>query len=341
VYLKFFCYLGALACAGLYFFTGENIELGIICSIVACIGYIGSIIFYQAYLPEIAHFDEREAISTRGFSYGYVGSTLLLIINIVVILYPQFFHLIDSTQAVRLSFLSVALWWAGFAQITFRVLPEENQREKISKEIVFKGYYELLTVWNQLKDFPRLKQFLFAFLFYIMSVQTVMYAATLFVIKEVHMKDEELIPTIFIIQVVAIVGAYVFSLLSVKIGSLKPLIISVVLWISVCVSAYFVSTAVQFMIVAFILGLGLGGIMVLSRSTFSKFLPVTGNNSTHQNFYDFIEKLAIVIGMFLFGYIEVLTGSMRASVLFFTLSLLIGLIMLIRLVKEDPFKVSI
>ncbi|MCO4294522.1 MFS transporter [Solitalea sp. MAHUQ-68] len=332
-FMQFFCYLGSLACIGLFFFNKNTVELGIICSIVACIGYAASLVFYNAYLPEIALPHEQDAVSARGYAYGYIGSVLLLLINLLMIQFPQVFHLPNNDLPARISFLTVGLWWAGFAQITFARLPKSTVENRLNTNVLFNGYRELKKVWDELKELPRLQRFLLSFFFYNMCVQTIMYVATLFGTKELKMQDTQLIMTIFIIQLIAIVGAYLFAKLSAMIGNIQTLIIAVIVWIGIGSAAYFIQTASQFILLAFFVGLVMGGIQALSRSTYSKLLPETVDTTSYFSFYDVTEKISLVIGTFLYGYIEVLTGSMRGSVLFFTMVFILGLFLLLRLVK--------
>lgn len=330
-FMKFFCYLGSISCIGLYWFDGDTVTLGILLSITALLGYAGSIVFNNAYLPEIAPVEEQDAVSAKGFSMGYIGSTIMLIIALGMILAHDALGM-TSGEASRLSFVLTGLWWAGFAQITFNGLPKAAATKKITGDILFKGYKEISKVWKQLKEHVNLKRFLLAFFFYNMSVQTVMYVATLFGTKELKMDDTQLILTILIIQVVAIGGAYLFSALSARMGNLRALSIAVLLWIGIGTSAYFVQTAYQFMALAGVVGMVMGGIQSLSRSTYSKLLPKnTTDTASFFSFYDVVEKVSIVLGTFMYGYLEVLTGSMRFSTLFFTAILAIGLVFLLRI----------
>jgi UMF1 family MFS transporter len=334
-FMKLFCYLGSLACCGLYFFKLNTLELGIICSSLAAVGYCGSLVFYNAYLPEIAAEEDRDNVSAKGFAYGYVGSVLLQLICFVFVLKPEWFGIKDGSFAPRLSFLLVGIWWFGFAQITFARLPKGTPLPvKEGYNIFMGGFTELKKVFNRLKALPILKRYLTAFFFYSMGVQTVMLAATIFGKKILNLEDGQLIMTILIIQIVAIAGAYIMSKLSSKFGNLQVLLFVVFIWIGVCIAAYYTKTAFQFYIVATIVGLVMGGIQSLSRSTYSKLMPETHDTASFFSFYDVTEKLAIVIGMFSFGLIEAITGNMRNSVLSLIVFFLAGAVILFFAIRK-------
>ena len=308
-FMQLFCYIGSAACCGLYFFEVNKdvnrLELGIICSALGALGYCGSLVFYNAYLPEIAEEKDRDRVSAQGFAYGYVGSVLLQIICFVIVLKKEWFGIQDEALASRISFLLVGIWWAGFAQITFAKLPAGIASPRNPEHnIIANGFYELKKVVGKIRNLPVLKTYLGAFFFYSMGVQTVMLAATIFGKKELNLGTSQLIAVILVIQIVAIAGAYIMAKLSDKFGNLQVLLFVVFLWIGVCIAAYFTYTANQFYIVASIVGLIMGGIQSLSRSTYSKLMPPTHDTASFFSFYDVTEKLAIVIGMLSFGFID-------------------------------------
>lgn len=328
-FMQLFCYLGSAACCGLYFFRSDTLELGIICFAVAAIGYCGSIVFYNAYLPEIALEEERDRLSAKGFAYGYIGSVLLQLICFVFVLKPELFGITDGTFAPRLSFLLVGIWWFVFAQIPFRRLPKGQPLvQHAEHNILANGFHELKKVWNQVKQMPVLKSYLGAFFFYSMGVQTVMLAATVFGSKELKLGTDQLITTILIIQLVAIAGAYLMARLSGRFGNLNVLLGVLLIWVGVCIAAYFTTSATQFYIVATIVGLVMGGVQSLSRSTYSKLMPLTKDTASFFSFYDVTEKIAIVIGMFSFGFIEELTGTMRNSIVALIAFFVLGIVIL-------------
>lgn len=337
-FLKVFAYLGSLACAGLFFFEGSNIEFGILMAVLASIGYSGSLVFYDAYLPEIATPDRYDRLSARGYSYGYVGSVLLLIINILMLENPAWFglaNLSDPYMPAKITFLTVAVWWAGFAQFPFRRLPGNVYNRHADGNYLTKGYEEIRKVYRSLKDLPQLKRYLLAFFFYNGGVQAVMYLATLFGTNELELDTMALIVTVLIIQVVAIGGAYLFARLSEAKGNIYSLSVMILIWIGVCVSAYFVQTELQFYVLAFVVGLIMGGIQALSRATYSKLIPDnTIDHASYFGFYDVTFNVSIVMGTFAYGLIDHLTGSMRNSALVLGGFFVLGALLLRKVVIE-------
>lgn len=331
VYLRTFCFIGSAACVGLFFFYPADIEYGIILFAVAALGYWASLVFYNSYLPDIAAPEDQDRVSAKGFALGYIGSVLLQIICFVIILKPGLFGLdeTDKTIGARISFLLVGLWWFGFAQLTLRVLPlSPKQERKSRKNVLVNGFHELGLVWNQLKELAVLRRFLLAFFLYSMGVQTVMLVAAGFGKKEIFPKPEDepkLLITIILIQLVAIIGAIGMSRLSKKIGNIWVLILAVCCWILICILAYFVQNEMEFYALACLVGLVMGGIQSMSRSTYSKLIPPTKDTTSFFSFYDVTEKIAIVIGIFTFGFMEELTGSMRNSIISLGLFFVLGL----------------
>ncbi|HXI01287.1 MAG TPA: MFS transporter [Sphingobacteriaceae bacterium] len=331
-YMKIFTYMGGIACMGLFFFKLETLEIGIICFTIAAMGYIGGVMFNNSYLPEIATPDQQDRVSAKGFAYGYVGSVILQIICFVFVLNDQWFD--DKSFPARLSFLLVGLWWIGFAQIPFHKLPEGSQNpDKVNKRPASNGFHELQKVWRQLSENKILKRFLLAFFFYSMGVQTIMLVAANFGEKILHLGTAKLIGIILIIQIVAILGAFVMSYFANKKGNIPVLIGVLFVWIGVCISAYYITNEYQFYALAAIVGLVMGGIQSLSRSTYSKFMPQnTPDTASYFSFYDVTEKLAVVIGLFTFAFIEELTGNMRNSAVSLTVFFIIGMLVLVSIV---------
>ena len=335
LFLQIFCYLGAASCAGLFFFSAENLTLSTFVFIAATVGFSGSIVFYNSYLPEISTEEHFDSLSARGFSMGYVGSVILLVICLVI---NQFHDAVGITagRAAQLSFLLTGLWWAGFAQIPFATLPpDRGPRADVATNSdgwLLNGFRELGRVWDQLEGLPTLKKFLLAYFTYNMGVQTVMYVATLFGTDELHLPDQALIITILLLQVVAILGAWLFAKLSERIGNTRALSWSVFIWMLICIAGYFVQAGWSFYALAAVIGLTMGAIQSLSRSTYSKIIPEdTPNTAAFFSFFDVTEKLSIVIGTATFGIINQIMGSMRYSILALIVFFILGLIFLLQL----------
>jgi len=345
-FMNFFLTMGSLSCALLFFFNtsngntstpAESTALGLACMIVACVGFWGSLVFYNSFLPEIAAEQDRDRISAKGFAYGYVGSVLLQLICFVFVFFPGILGGFEnendaSTIQFRLSFLLVGIWWWGFGQYSLKRLPKPLPAGvgDLRHNVISKGYKELRKVWGQLKQLPPLKRFLSAFFFYNMGVQTVMLVAALYGKSELQIPTTNLIIAILIIQLIAIPGAFVISSLSSKIGNLYTLMTIVGIWIIICIAGYLlpVGGIYEFYALAASVGFVMGGIQSLSRSTYSKLMPETRDTASFFSFYDVTEKIAAVIGIFSFGIINELTGSQRGSVLALMGFFIIGLLLL-------------
>ncbi len=331
LFLKIFCYTGATACGLLSLFQLEHLGWSMFTFLMATIGFWGSLVFYNAFLPEIAEEKEQDRVSAKGFAMGYIGSSILLILCLFGIMQHEALGFASKEVPTRLSFLLVGLWWAGFAQVTFLRLPDRVYDRKAKGNPFLQGFLELKGVWKELKRLPALTKYLASFFVFNTGVQTVMLVAVDFGKKEIPgIRDENMITAVLLIQFVAIGGAYFFSYLSSRIWNIKALGTAIIIWVMVCVLAYFIVTPKGFYVLAGLVGFVMGGIQSLARSTYSKFLPETKDHASFFSFYDVTEKIGIMMGLFFYGFIEGLTGSMRNSVLFLILLFVIGALLLIR-----------
>jgi len=333
--MMFFTYLGAISCSLLFFFKIETLTFSVFMFALAAMGYIGGVLFNNSYLPLIATVDQQDRVSAQGFAYGYVGCVTLQIICFIFVLKPEWFGISDASFPARLSFLLVGLWWLLFSQIPFRNLPNNSPSHTATGEsLKDKVFNEFRGVWNQIKGMPAIKRFLPAFFFYSVGVQTIMIVATAFGEKILHLGAPKLIAAILLIQLIAIGGAYLMSLLSKYIGNIKVLMLVVTVWVGICISAFYLTQEWQFYVLAALVGLVMGGIQSLSRSTFSKLLPEDLTDSaSFFSFYDVTDKVAIVVGLFTFGIIEQLTHNIRYSALCLSLFFVMGLLLLMRMLK--------
>ena len=343
-FLKFFCYMGAVAVAALFFFDSiETLWIGILGTIVASVGFWGSQVFYNAFLPEIAPKKEQDKLSGKGFALGYLGSSILMILLMVFIQFHNSFGVSDAGFATRISFVVVAIWWAGFAQITFKGLPKSGDRIKIKSHHILDGYKQLRVTWNKFQGINGIKIFLLGFFLLSTGVQTIILLATPFGTKVLGMESTQMIVTILIIQFVAIVGSQFFSRLSGKIGNIKALTITLFIWAAISVFAWSLQAEdplveYKFYLMGGLVGLVMGGVQSLARSTYSKMLPSKGEHTTFFSFYDVTEKMAIVIGTFFFGFIEEISGDMHNSALFLAVFFIASIFVMSRVnynFKED------
>ena len=343
-FMKFFCFMGSAATISLYWFDIDNLTFGLLFYLLAMIGFWGSLVFYNSYLPDIAYENQQDSISAKGYSMGYFGSVILLILNLVMVNFPDLFGIVGvgtvqaPIMAMKISFVTVGIWWFFFSLYTFYYLPEPKKTSKINRAVLLNGFKELKEVWIILKSHPFLKSYLLAFFVYSIALQTVILVATYFGEQEINWAEGEkttgLIISILIIQLIAIVGALASAKISEKFGNIYTLTILNILWAFLCFYGYFVESSNEFYIAAGLVGLVMGGIQALSRSTFSKFLPDTDNTTSFFSFYDVAQKVSIVLGMILFGTIDQITGSMRNAILFFTIFFAVGAFLLIRLDKK-------
>lgn len=338
VYMKFFNYLGAISCIGLYWFNVEHIEFGLTCYFFGLIGFWGSIVFYNSYLPDIAFKDQQDKASALGFSLGYIGSVILLLICLGLIMNYESLGFESEAQPTRISFILTGIWWIAFSQYTYIYLPKSFKKNKYSKDIFFNGFKEIKKVFKQIKKIPTLNQYLAAFFVYSMAVQTIMLIATYFGIEEINWSGQDetsgLIISILVIQLVAIAGAFLAAKLAAKFGNISVLIFINSIWCIICIYAFFMKTPIDFYIAAFFVGIVMGAIQSLSRSTYAKLLPETKETTSFFSFYDVTEKIGIVVGMSIFGIISQLTDSMRNAVIFLVVFFGIGIFLLIKIPKK-------
>ena len=343
-FMQFYCYLGAASCVGLYWFEIQNIYWGLLFYFLALVGAWSSLVFYNSYLPDIAFPEQQNRISSRGFALGYIGSVLLLLVNLFMVLKPDVFGITGDTseaslKAMRYSFVSVGVWWFAFSHIAFYHLPRGNKDKVYTKDIFFNGYRELKSVWKSLKSLHFLKRYLGAFFVFSMALQTVMLVAAYFGEQEISWSAEEkttgLIVSILLIQIIAIFGALMSSKLANRWGNIKTLILLNAIWVILCVSAYFIYEPIEFYVVAGFVGLCMGGIQSVARSTYSQLIPETLDTTSYFSFYDVAEKVGIVIGMLMYATVDQVTGSMRNAILFFVVFFFVGGILLIRLERGN------
>jgi len=316
----------------LFFFDPERLELGMLSVFFGSIGYWNSLVFYNAFLPEIAEVKDLDRISAKGFTMGYIGSMILLLICLGIVLGI-------GPDKTAYCFLLVGLWWIGFSQITYRVLPNNVYNKKPESGYIWRGFKELKLVFKEFKKTKRLKRYMVSFFFFNTGVQTVMLMVVIFANKEIDWPKGSgttgLIIAILLIQILGAVGAFIMSRLSGRIGNVRTLFISLSIWIGICIFAFYIKSPVEFYILASFVGLVMGGVQAIARSTYSKFLPETTDHASYFSFYDATEKIVIVLGTLFFGLMEFWTGSIRYSVMAVAFFFIFGVIFLAFVPKNE------
>ncbi len=325
-FMRFFVYLGGTSTLGLFFFTKENLLFSMFLVMLSLIGFSGSLVFYNAYLPQIATPDQYDKLSAKGYMWGYIGSVLLMVQNLSMLLAPGLYGGMSEGFACRLSFGLVGFWWLIFGQYSLYLLPKDEPKkiENFTKQT----FQKLNEIIKEISENRSMTIFLWGFFFYNMGLQTVMYIAGIFGESELHIKGGILIVTILLVQILAIVGAYFFAFFSKKYGNVAVIFWATILWIGVCLSAYFINQT-GFFVLAIFIGLLMGGIQSLSRATFAKYLPEnTSKRNAYFGFYEITDKLGIVLGTFSYGFIAQMTGSVRNSVVALAIYFFVGAIFL-------------
>lgn len=332
--MRNFVLIGSTACISMFFFTSDLIWLGLIAAFFGSFGFSGSLVFYNAYLPQIAAPEDQDKLSARGFSLGYIGSSLLLILLLMLIQKPEWFGLANAGIASRISFVVVGLWWLGWSLYPLRVLPYNIYKRQVESGWTKRAYLELIQVFKVFRQTKRLGRFVAAFFFFSCGVQTTILLATMFGKEVLEIETGTLIGTVLIIQFVGVIGAWSFARLSGLIGNIKSVAAAVVIWVGVCIAAYFVETTTQFMIIGGLVGLVMGGVQSIARSTYSKMLPETKDHTTFFSFYDVAEKLATALGMFSVALLVALTGDLRNAAIALTAFFFISLVLLFTIPKS-------
>lgn len=333
-----------MSCVALFFYTPDTgLMYGLFFSVLAAIGFWASLVFYNSFLPLITTPDEMDKVSAGGYVLGYLGSSILLILCLVVIFFYSELGLPSAEFAQRLGFLITGLWWIGFAQITFKGLNEPKPETVDKKGLLTVGIEQMKQVFSFLSKSALRMKFLGAYFFLSIGVQTIIVLAALFGSSELGLGEVTLIMTILIIQFVAMAGAAFFAYMSSKIGNIYALMIAVAVWAFVCGFAYTLTASdpnveMKFYIMGGLVGLVMGGVQSLSRSTYSKLIPSPDKSATFFSFYDVTEKVAIVVGTVLFGVINQITGSMALSAMSLGIFFVLSFILLASIKDKKQFE---
>src|SRR6266511_2204713 len=327
--MALFCYMGVTATCLLFFITGNLYLLGGLLFIIANVCFGASIVFYNAFLPEITTEDQRDKVSSRGYAYGYLGGGVLLALNLILVLGAERLG-ISAGMAVRLSFLSAALWWGGFAIITFRRVKTREAAKALppGQSYLTAGFLELGSTFKELRRLPHTLKYLVVYLIYNDGIQTVIFAASVFLEQELfHGPNPTFLLSIFlVVQFVAVLGALLFERLAYLIKTKNAILVSLFLWAGVVVYAYgFLHTTYQAWVMAIVIAIVLGGSQALSRSLFSLMIPA-GREASFFGIYEVSERGTSWMGPLLFSIVVARTNSYRQALLSLIFFFVVGLI---------------
>jgi UMF1 family MFS transporter len=329
--LGIFSYVATVAVILMFFLEGENYLYGGALYLIANLCFGASMVFYNAFLPEIATPEERDMVSSRGFAMGYLGGGLLLVLNLIIFTQYESFG-IDGSTAVRICLASAGIWMAVFIPITLRRLrPGVAARELQAGQTVFNaGFKQLIETIRNAKYYPQTLLFLAAYLVYNDGVQTVIAMSSTFGTEELGMESTTLIITILLVQFVAWIGAMGFGTLAGRIGARQAIMISLVIWTGLTIVTFFIAkgSVVQFLALGVGIAVVLGGTQALSRSLFAQMIP-QGKEAEYYSLYEVSERGTSWIGPLVFGLAYQFTGSYRVALLMIAAFFIVGLLLLV------------
>lgn len=329
--MALFCYIAVIATCLLFFIQGSLYIWGGALFIVANVCFGASIVFYNAFLPEIATEDQADKVSSRGFAYGYLGGAILLALNLLLVLGAEKLG-ISEGLAVRLSFLSAGLWWGGFAVVTFLNLKSRPKTKKLPPDrgYLSAGFIEIFATVRELRRLPLTLRYLLAYLIYNDGIQTVIFAASAFLEQELFPQGNPifLLEIFLMVQFVAVLGALAFERLAYLIKTKNAILVSLVIWAGIVIYAYrFLHTVSEAWIMAGLIAIVLGGSQALSRSLFSRMIP-TGKEAAFFGLYEVSERGTSWMGPLMFSIVIARTGSYRQALLSLIVFFVVGLVAL-------------
>lgn len=322
-----FAYVGAVATLGMYFLAGDRYLLGGGLFLLANLSFGASIVFYNAFLPEISAPDDRDRVSSQGWAMGYLGGGILLAVNLVFVQFLAEGWGINTGDAVRISLASAGVWWAIFTIIPLISLRARRPMKSLPTGTGYLsiGFQQLGHTLRQLPSYPHTMLFLIAYLLYNDGIQTIIAMSTQFGSRELGLATGDLVQLILMVQFIAFFGALAFGYLARWIGSRRAIMLSLVIWLGVSVYTYaFLQTKLQFFIMGGVIAIVLGGSQALSRSLFSLMIP-QGQEAEYFSLYEISERGTSWLGPLLFGLVLQNTGSYRSAILSIAVFFALGL----------------
>ena len=322
-FLTFFAFLGVIMTGGLWMVAQGNWQMAVLFYVIATIGFSSGIVFYDALLPGLASEERVDAVSSLGFGLGYLGGGLLFLVNVFMYLKPELFGIPDGATAIKLSFLSVAVWWAVFTIPLILFVPEPKNYENIDfNNAIRMGWVQLVQTFKEIRNMKVVGTFLLAYWFYIDGVDTIIRMAVDYGMS-LNFPGESLIIALLIVQFVAFPAALIYGWLASKIGAKTGIMVGIIAYSFITLLGYFMTEAWHFYVLAILIGLFMGGIQALSRSLYTRIIP-PDKSAEFFGFYNMLGKFAAIIGPALMGTIALVTGSARLSILSILLLFILG-----------------
>jgi UMF1 family MFS transporter len=333
-FLFFFAFLGILMTSGLWVVGQGQWQMAVLFYVVASIGYMGGNIFYDSLLPSIASNENVDYVSSLGFSVGYIGGGLLFLVNVLMYQHPEWFGIADGSTAIRLSFLSVAVWWAVFTIPILLFVPEPKNENSVPLLHALKaGAKQLKQTFNRIREMKAIGIFLLAYWFYIDGVDTIIRMAVKMG-SSLGFEAGDLIVALLMVQFIAFPAALAYNWFAQKIGTKNAVFVAIGGYAVITFLAYFMNDRLHFFALAGLIGLFQGGIQALSRSLYARLIPV-GKEGEFFGFYNMLGKFAAVIGPVLMGWVTLATGSVRLGILSILILFILGALLLMKVDFEE------
>ena len=338
--LIIFAFLGSLMTAALWLVQKGDWQLAVFFYIIATIGFMAGNIFYDSLLPSVAGREKVDYVSALGYSLGYLGGGLLFLINVLMYLYPQWFGIPDSATAIRISFVSVAIWWAIFTVPIIIFMPEPKIRENVSfYDAINGGFKQLKETFDNIREMKIIGTFLIAFWMYEDGVATIVRMAAK-IASSLGFAAGDIITAILMVQFIGFPAALGYNWFAKKIGTKNAVLAAILGYVVITFLGYLMTGITHFYILAALIGLFQGGIQSLSRSLFTRLVP-PNKEAEFFGFYNMLGKFAAVVGPILVGWITVITGNPRAGILSIVVLFIIGGLLLSRVDFKEGERIAL
>ena len=338
--LMIFAFLGSLMTAALWLVEKGDWQLAVFFYIIATIGFMAGNIFYDSLLPSVAGREKVDYVSALGYSLGYLGGGLLFLINVLMYLYPQWFGIPDSSTAIRISFVTVAIWWAIFTVPIIIFMPEPKIRKNVSfYDAIIGGFNQLKETFDNIREMKIIGTFLIAFWMYEDGVATIVRMAAK-IASSLGFAAGDIITAILMVQFIGFPAALGYNWFANKIGTKNAVLVAILGYVVITFLGYLMTDITHFYILAALIGLFQGGIQSLSRSLFTRLVP-PNKEAEFFGFYNMLGKFAAVVGPILVGWITVITGNPRAGILSIVVLFIIGGLLLSRVDFKEGERIAL